>query len=167
MLSNSTKYIYGQDDQLTHTFMLTYIDMKLFFCFLKSKYSCVERKSGGERYSKDFWPRDSVITTTDLSLLHICIVDTQHIITLGQWPVAPHTLKHVWSQSKLTETGLEVFVVLLSLNSADFPSSESLFPTDETGIPLSLVSNWELSLWKRPRPVTNNNNENKESGVCC
>lgn len=49
------------------------------------------------------------------------------------------------TQTKLTETVLDDFGVLLSFSSAAFPNSESLFPVD-SGIPLILVSNWELSL---------------------
>lgn len=48
---------------------------------------------------------------------------------------------------KLTEMFLDVFVELLSIGSSALASSESFFPTDETVIPLSLVSIWELSLW--------------------
>lgn len=74
----------------------------------------------------------------------------------------------VWSESKLTETGLEVFAELRSFSSAAFPSSESLFPTDETGIPLSFVSNWELSLWrhKQDQPqITTMTTERAERAV--
>lgn len=54
-------------------------------------------------------------------------------------------LKSFQRTSGLTETELEVFVALLSLSSG-LGSTESLFPTEEMGNPLSLVSSWELSL---------------------
>lgn len=55
--------------------------------------------------------------------------------------------KHAYEeQSTLTDTALDVFVAHLSFSSAVFPNIESLFPADESGIPLILVSNWELSL---------------------
>lgn len=51
-------------------------------------------------------------------------------------------------QSKLTETFLDDFEALLSFSSAAVPNNESFFPV-ESGIPLILVSNWELSLWTK------------------
>lgn len=58
-----------------------------------------------------------------------------------------------WKRTKLTETVLDDFEVLLSFSSATFPNNESFFPVD-SGIPLILVSNWELSLWaKRDEPL--------------
>lgn len=47
---------------------------------------------------------------------------------------------------ELTDTGFGLFTDFLSFRSVPFSSSEFLFPTVENGIPLSFVSNWELSL---------------------
>lgn len=57
-------------------------------------------------------------------------------------------LKGLSQQEKYHVTGLtetELEVMILSFNSA-LARMESLFPTEEMGNPLSLVSSWELSI---------------------